>query len=41
MMAPLLELRSLRKHYSTDFTLEDISLNLEVGEVHVLVGQNG
>ncbi|HUX39870.1 MAG TPA: sugar ABC transporter ATP-binding protein [Rectinemataceae bacterium] len=41
MKAPLLELRSLRKLYSADFALADISLGLEPGEVHVLVGQNG
>jgi ribose transport system ATP-binding protein len=38
---PLLELRSLSKFFSDDFSLRDISLELRAGEVHVLVGQNG
>ncbi|MDP3177436.1 MAG: sugar ABC transporter ATP-binding protein [Spirochaetaceae bacterium] len=38
---PLLELRSLTKFFSDDFSLHDISLELRAGEVHVLVGQNG
>ncbi len=40
-MSPLLELRSLCKQFSTDFALENLSLELGAGEVHVLVGQNG
>jgi ribose transport system ATP-binding protein len=41
MGAPLLELRSVGKYFSDDFSLRDISLDLRPGEVHVLIGQNG
>jgi ribose transport system ATP-binding protein len=37
----LLELRSVGKYFSDDFSLRDVSLDLRPGEVHVLVGQNG
>jgi ribose transport system ATP-binding protein len=39
--APLLELRSVGKFFSDDFSLRDVSLELRPGEVHVLIGQNG
>jgi ribose transport system ATP-binding protein len=39
--APLLELRSVGKFFSDDFSLRDISMDLRAGEVHVLLGQNG
>jgi ribose transport system ATP-binding protein len=39
--APLLELRSVGKYFSDDFSLRDISLELRAGEVHMLIGQNG
>jgi len=38
---PLLELRSVGKYFSDDFSLRDVSLVLEAGEVHTLIGQNG
>jgi ribose transport system ATP-binding protein len=41
MGAPLLELRSVGKYFSDDFSLRDISLDLRPAEVHVLIGQNG
>jgi ribose transport system ATP-binding protein len=37
----LLELRSVGKYFSDDFSLRDVSLDLKPGEVHVLIGQNG
>lgn len=37
----LLELRSVGKYFSDDFSLRDVSLDLYPGEVHVLIGQNG
>jgi ribose transport system ATP-binding protein len=39
--APLIELQSVGKWFSDDFSLRDISLDLQAGEVHVLIGQNG
>jgi ribose transport system ATP-binding protein len=39
--AALLELRSVGRYFSDDFSLRDISLELRAGEVHVLIGQNG
>jgi ribose transport system ATP-binding protein len=39
--APLLELRSVGKFFSDDFSLRDISMELRSGEVHILIGQNG
>jgi ABC-type sugar transport system, ATPase component len=41
MSPPLVELRSVGKFFSDDFSLKDISLDLQPGEVHVLIGQNG
>lgn len=41
MKPHLLELRSVRKLFSQDFPLAEISLSLEPGVVHILVGQNG
>ena len=35
-MAPLLELRSVAKYFSDDFSLRDISMELRSGEVHIL-----
>jgi len=39
--SPLLELRSVSKYFSDDFSLRDISMELRAEEVHVLIGQNG
>jgi ribose transport system ATP-binding protein len=39
--ATLLELRSVGKFFSGDFSLRDVSMDLRAGEVHVLIGQNG
>jgi ribose transport system ATP-binding protein len=41
MSASLLELRSVGKFFSEDFSLQGISIDLQPGEVHVLIGQNG
>jgi ribose transport system ATP-binding protein len=41
MGSSLLELRSVGKFFSDDFSLRDISMELHSGEVHVLIGQNG
>jgi len=41
MGTPLIELRSVGKYFSDDFSLRDISLELAPGDVHVLIGQNG
>jgi ribose transport system ATP-binding protein len=41
MGPPLIELRSVGKFFSDDFSLRDISMELLSGEVHVLIGQNG
>ncbi|RUX21849.1 sugar ABC transporter ATP-binding protein, partial [Mesorhizobium sp. M7A.F.Ca.US.011.01.1.1] len=40
-MTPLLEIRNLRRTYGPVVALDDVSLNLEVGEVLGLIGQNG
>jgi ribose transport system ATP-binding protein len=41
MGTAILELRSVGKYFSDDFSLQDVSLDLRPGEVHVLIGQNG
>ena len=41
MGTPLIELRSVGKYFNDDFSLQDISLELVPGDVHVLIGQNG
>ncbi|MCK5736637.1 MAG: sugar ABC transporter ATP-binding protein, partial [Spirochaetaceae bacterium] len=37
---PLIELKNIRKHFD-DFHLDDVDLQLNNGEVHVLIGENG
>jgi len=38
---PLLEARSLTKHYGAATALDGVSLDVRAGEVHALVGENG
>ncbi len=40
-MKPILELIKITKNFGDDFFLEDISLDLYPGEVHVIIGENG
>ncbi|MFO0981859.1 MAG: ATP-binding cassette domain-containing protein [Planctomycetota bacterium] len=41
MSSPLLELRHVAKRYPGVIALDDVSLTLERGEIHALVGENG
>ena len=41
MVTPLLELSGLGKRFGTHQVLDDVSLVLETGEVHCLLGENG
>jgi ABC-type sugar transport system ATPase subunit len=41
MVHPVLSLRNINKRLSDYFSLKDISLDLNEGEVHVLMGENG
>jgi len=41
MPNPILEVRSISKRFGSTQALEDVSLSLEPGEVHTLVGENG
>ena len=41
MPEPLLEARSLSKHYAGVPALADVSLSLYAGEIHALMGENG
>lgn len=41
VVAPILELRGLSKHFDATRALHDVSLQIRPGEVHGLVGQNG
>ena len=38
---PLLEMRGVSKTFPGVRALEDVSLEIRAGEVHVLLGQNG
>jgi ribose transport system ATP-binding protein len=40
-MKPILELIKITKNFGDDFFLEDVSLDLYPGEVHVIIGENG
>ncbi|GAB2176535.1 sugar ABC transporter ATP-binding protein [Dongia sp. agr-C8] len=40
-MAPLLEVREITKEYRGAAAVQDISMSLEAGEVHALLGENG
>ena len=40
-MSPLLEMRSITKEYRGVAAVEDVSFELEPGEIHALVGENG
>lgn len=40
-IAPLLEIRHLRKSYDADYVLNDISLDIHKGEVVVVIGPSG
>jgi ribose transport system ATP-binding protein len=39
--APLLELRGITKHFPGVLALDQVSLSLYAGEVHMLLGENG
>src|SRR5687768_14366028 len=41
MMAPVLEMRGIRKTFPGVVALDDVDLSLNAGEVHVLLGENG
>jgi ribose transport system ATP-binding protein len=41
MAAPSLDLRSLTKQFGETVVLDDVSMTVEAGEVHALVGSNG
>jgi len=38
---PLLQMRGIGKRYPGVVALDDVSLDLRAGEVHVLLGENG
>lgn len=40
-MAPVLELSGIVKRFGDGFALEGVDLDLEAGEVHVVIGENG
>jgi len=39
--APVLEMRNIAKRFAGTQALDDVSLTLEAGEIHALVGENG
>jgi simple sugar transport system ATP-binding protein len=41
MVAPIIEVRSLSKHFAHIVALSSVSMTLEPGEVHCLLGDNG
>jgi rhamnose transport system ATP-binding protein len=41
MPAPLLELRNISKSFAMTAALQDVSFDIEPGEVHAIVGENG
>ena len=40
-MSPLVELRGIGKQFSGVTVLDDVSLTVQAGEVHSIVGENG
>ncbi len=40
-MAPILEVKNVHKSFSGNSVLADVSLAVEAGQVHALVGENG
>ena len=40
-MAPILEVKNISKSFSGNSVLADVSLAVEAGQVHALVGENG
>lgn len=39
--APALEIVGISKHFGATYALKDVSLNLQAGQVHAFVGENG
>ena len=40
-MAPILEMRGITKTFPGVKALDDVTLSVETGEIHALVGENG
>ena len=40
-IAPALEMRHISKQYPGVRALDDVSLSVDVGEIHALLGENG